>query len=159
MTPVPRLDYSKPPLKYLVHDLNDDGWWWRVDEPEDGCTSPYETEAEAVAAAWAHHKAHNDPPGMRVVGEGGTARAKRPRPARWRIYVLGAVSGYYRETRRLARSEAWDRYDRRLALAGRLVVQFHEDQRPAWPHCLTWPDDQVAEVERKLDGNTFSEWR
>lgn len=59
-----------------------------------------------------------------------------------------------------ARAAAWAWYDRRLALANRLVVQFHEDQRPAWPHILAWPDDQVAELERKLDGDTWlPEWQ
>ena len=140
MTPVPRLDYSKPPPGYST-------WTYK------GATlyqAPNGEQNGPRSAAWAHYKAHNNPPGMRSdsYGYGQDTVAQ----TWWVMHNLEADAD-------AARAAAWAWYDRRLALADRLVVQFHEDQRPAWPHCLTWPDDQVAEVERKLDGNTFSEWR
>ena len=140
MTPVPRLDYSKPPPGYST-------WTYK------GATLYQAPNGEQIgprSAAWAHYKAHNNPPGMRSdsYGYGQDTVAQ----TWWVMHNLEADAD-------AARAAAWAWYDRRLALADRLVVQFHEDQRPAWPHCLTWPDDQVAEVERKLDGNTFSEWR
>lgn len=133
MTPIPRLDYSKPPLGYLVHDLNDDGWWWRVDEPEDGCTSPYETEAEAVAAAWVHYKAHNDPPGIEV--DGGA------------FYPQG-YTGYLQCDGSDARAAAWTWYDRRLAIAAGFDA-LGSDPWP-WPECLSWSDKQASTAELHL---------
>lgn len=132
---IQRLDYSKPPPGYLVHDLNDDGWWWRVDEPEDGCLSPHETEGEALAAAWAHHKAHNDPPGLVVFWESDDKHFAPDGDGEWHVYLgdpvdalIGAPSCWWKrcpaENRQVmeaeARAAAWAWHDCRLALAERL---------------------------------------
>ena len=171
MTPVQRLDYSRPPLGYLVHDLNDDGWWWRVDEPEDGCTSPYETEAETVAAAWAHYKAHNDPPGLsasegididddwhgadlpwvvsydpRLSSDPDVQQALRELSLSNVFWVecTGALFG----TEERARAAAWAWYDRRLAIAAGFDA-IGSDPWP-WPECLSWSDKQASTAELHL---------
>lgn len=149
---VERLDYSKPPPGYGEPVLIGEEWH---------CVGPKYAEnsashPDAIVAAWVHYKAHNDPPGMEVRGEGGTANAKRRRPCRWRIYTLGTAWSY-RETRGLARLEAWGRHDRLLGLAQRLDAigwAGPGDPLDPWPHCLTWSDDQVAEVERWLADST-----
>lgn len=160
---IDRLDYSKPPTEYLVHDLNDDGWWWRIDEPEDGCTSSYETEADCRAAAWAHYKAHNDPPGMSVVPR--TLRQGSVEQQVWcftpAVDVAPEWSWSVEEAQ--ARAAAWAWYDRRLAVTEKLDrarsdaeahrgVELRSRPLPPhhWPRCLTWPDVQVAEVDRWL---------
>ena len=68
-----RLDYSKPPPGYTVRfedssGSNGDGpplWWYGAPH----YLASMGSEAEALAAAWAHHKAHNDPPGLVVEAE------------------------------------------------------------------------------------------
>lgn len=177
MSDVQRLDYSKPPPGYRVEVDSLGIWGW---EGGGGCFDSVVGEGDARASAWTHYKARNNPPGMTVIGEGGTAMANRPRPCRWRIHILGAPSRYYRETRSLACTEAWGLHDRRLALASKLEAalvvddeafrgrkiltvvpageaqHFDGEQRPytAWPRCLTWSDDQVAAVERWLVDST-----
>lgn len=129
-TDVQRLDYSKPPPGYLVHDLNDDGWWWRIDELEDGCVSPYATEAEAIVSAWGHYKNHSDPPGMVVVGTGdvshGAVGLLHP--------FLSSTDAKENAARRVAaRTSAWVWYDRRLTMAATCPCA-------PWPRCLAWSD-------------------
>lgn len=63
------LDYSKPPPGYRVGRKGfslyaQDGEHVRI------VTRIASSTAEALAAAWAHYKAHNDPPGVRVIGTG-----------------------------------------------------------------------------------------
>lgn len=238
---IAHLDYSKPPPGYLVHDLNDDGWWWRIDEPEDGCTAPFETEAEAIAAAWAHYKAHNDPPGLEVGSYGdavfwahhvGLPIAGPFQAETYRDKVTEAsLSPGVDRARVACRAAAWAWHDRRYALSVRpsprrwyskappgddagsaCIITIHRSPEAAkkavlavledgsegwpedveavewgelvpmskaqeydrettpegefdyvckyrlavctWPRCLTWSDEQVAEVERWLQDST-----
>jgi hypothetical protein len=139
---IQRLDYSKPPLGYRVH-----------------CYSARSRKA-LLHAAWAHYKASNDPPGMAV------EQVDTPRgdvKTRWWSWLelvsntrLSVAVSKVGESDARAASWAW--YDRRLALANWLIVQFHEDQRPAWPHCLGWSDAAVAEVEQRLGGSRAPKW-
>ena len=150
---IAHLDYSKPPPGYLVHDLNDDGWWWRIDEPEDGCTAPFETEAEAIAAAWAHYKAHNDPPGIATAPDDSLPLFHPLRlrgRCRWTILVTVGGVQFGGEAvaadQPAARVAAWAWHDRRHALVARL-----EDegvQVDMWPHALVWTDSECLECER-----------
>lgn len=113
MTDIQQLDYSRPPPGYLVHDLNDDGWWWRVDEPEDGCLSPYETEVEALAAAWAHYKASNDPPGCSELFCCAGLDADGEQIRGWKFRFGIASDEVLYAAALLSRTAAWDWYDRR----------------------------------------------
>jgi len=131
-----QLDYSKPPPGYMVHDLNDDGWWWRVDEPEDGCLAPYEQESEALSDAWTHYKASNDPPGMwsgqSVAGTFGFGAHLKDGAS------CGLDAGHH-DSEASARVAAWTWYDRRLALI--------ESHGALWPDCLAWEDTLCSEIE------------
>ena len=125
-----RLDYSKPPQGYEVARLNVGAhippimpWAWCILEQsgrweEDG---GFADEPAAVAASWAHYKARNDPPSLRVlVGLG--------------CDIVGM------------RVAAWAWHDRRHALVARL-----EDegvQVDMWPHALVWTDSECLECER-----------
>jgi hypothetical protein len=84
-----------------------------------------------IAATWDACRRLFDPPGVLRCGPLG-------------LYVtFGASLPQF-----LSRSDAWAWYDRRLALI---------DDDPAsrhWPRCLTWSDEQVAEVERWLADST-----
>lgn len=180
---IERLDYSKPPPGYTA-----DGQWWShpPDEPSKVVFLGGYVDARnvarvapddgALAAAWAHYKASNDP----VLG--GHAGG-------WAFDFLdGDARGSF-TLHTGARAAAWAWYDRRLALAEKLdvrvagcversrvalnglralqpadetVARFEvEHGAPAfvdmfnlWPRCLTWSDEQVNEVERWLVDST-----
>jgi predicted RNA-binding Zn-ribbon protein involved in translation (DUF1610 family) len=198
------LDYSKPPPGYAVRFEDSsvqDGsgpplWWWG--DPH--YAASVESEAEALAAAWAHYKAHNDPPGLDVNAWGFGQRGIEA--AWWRPLSDDAALAS-------ARTAAWAWYDRRLAVHARVAddprhrIDFCgscgaenepqeedecpecgstsslistwgeqqaeryrtgerytdpdpgiDDASPTWPRCLTWSDEQVAEVERWLVDST-----
>lgn len=125
---VARLDYSKPPPGYEVATPDEDceGWW-----PKD-----------ALAAAWVHFEAHNDPPGVIPCGPLGL------------FVTFGPGLPLF-----LSRAAAWAWHDRRHALVGPIELRESGEYRttwpdPAWPRCLTWSDEQVAEVERWLVDST-----
>lgn len=167
---VARLDYSKPPPGYT---LTESCGWWPADGKDELVRDDesYDTEADALAAAWAHYKAHNDPSEVVAV-----VRYMPPIP--WWAYP-GQLDD-------VARSAAWAWHDRRLALCRTLDngvwcpecgsdeahIEAIDDKTctqpwctecdvemgsmfdDLWPRCLTWTDDQAAEVERWLRDST-----
>lgn len=191
-TTIERLDYSKPPPGYEIYsDWFNDGdspdaagvggalpteywqqWQWLFVDSDDDCGDWFAEEdggaAAAIASAWAHYKAANDPPGLEVFAH----------PSG------GAVFGYERDgypeqspggwsTQAEARAAAWAWHDRRLALATGWARAYESDGDARllaavqytgsddamefdnwWPRCLTWTDEQVAEVERWLADST-----
>jgi len=205
---VERLDFSKPPPGYEL--TTSCGVW--VSDPDGELIREDESfadEDDALAAAWAHHEARDDPPGMwagqaRGEHEGGYGFGLMGRHDHQ--HALEADFERIDE----ARAAAWAWYKRRLALEGPVrdrldderadcpacggeavapnVIATHEDvctfvshdihddgggrcntcgaelaacpacgpyhgRKPpleVWPRCLTWTDEQVAEVERWL---------
>ena len=168
MTPAAeRYDFSEPPPGYEVGCAQDDEerlalvgsplysvrldgitpWAWNEPtSPDLASCGDATTRAEAVAGAWAHHKARHDPPGMLM----------------WVAALLAAQELPPDESG--IRAAAWAWYERRLALALRFDLGDEGDAHvnPAlqdvveapgwstWPRILTWTDEQVAEVERRL---------
>jgi len=166
------LDYTREPTGYMVGaggDFQSEGyvWWTGVVLPPDSASddetaeahfnprsaSGFKTQAAALAAAWADYKTRNDPPGMEVRGEGGTANALRRRSCRWRIYTLGARLGAYRETRGLGRAEAWTMHDRRHEVAS-LAAAYGDAE--LWPRALTWSDEELAQVVGYVRGDKLA---
>ena len=157
-TAVARFDYSKPPPGYAVehsrrtHDFGIRvGWWWKNIE---------RWVAGSLGDAWVHYKGEHDPPGLRTADG-------------WWCFVdedmlLAATEGVHHgyADRAAARAAAWAWHDRRLALASRLAQPEMLPKCPrdpaaeamfgtaVWPSCLTWSDEQVAEVERWLVDST-----
>jgi len=169
MTDIQRLDYSKPPPGYTVcfedsSGANGDGpplWWYGAPH----YLASMGSEAEALATAWAHYKAHNDPQGLTVMS--------------FRACALGLPDP-------AAHDSAWAWYDRCLALWEKLhngvwCPECHSDDAyceaiddtrctqpwctecdvemgalfdDQWPAILTWSDDQISEVERWLADST-----
>ena len=124
--PIPRLDYSKPPPGYTA-----DGQWWShpPDEPSKVVFLGGYVDARnvarvapddgALAAAWAHYKTHNDPPGYSVglvmKGQGATARGDFVVDCG--VSQVAAVPAYKGKEQRAgayqeARTVAWAAYDR-----------------------------------------------
>jgi hypothetical protein len=60
---IDKLDFTKPPPGYSI-DEQDGEWDWSKQKPEDGNAHLITTEAGALAAAWEHYEARNDPPGL-----------------------------------------------------------------------------------------------
>lgn len=212
---VERLDYSKPPPGYTVGDeLEEDAplFTWRWDGEWMGRE---DEKTDALAAAWAHHKARRDPPGIQVhfiAGRGYLVQVFDHPAGESPDNHVGPT---YEPLADLAsaRAAAWAWYDRRLAVAQRLngdvvvlvehldgggtrrvstprsqvvaalwpmitmgtdddaraevvaeaerlfsegCLSFEGDQPielesvTVWPRCLTWSDEQAAEVERWL---------
>ncbi len=161
MTPVPRLDYSKPPPGYST-------WTYK------GATLYQAPNGEQIgprSAAWAHYKAHNDPPGLsasegididddwhgadlpwvvsydpRLSSDPDVQQALRELPLSNVFWVecTGALFG----TEELARAAAWAWYDRRLAIAAGFDA-LGSDPWP-WPECLSWSDKQASTAELHL---------
>lgn len=190
MDDIQRIDYSKPPPGYSAHVLagasgvNSRGESRVV--PSQHATMPpvtplkcgrdfdwYSTQDASTAAAWAYHKAHNYPPGLRVsyvLTVGWIVMVEEPK----RLHIHTEVSAAS------ARTAAWAWHDRRLTLAAKLDValivddepfkgqtirtvvpagearHFDGEQRPyaAWPCILTWSDEQVSSAERWLLDST-----
>lgn len=94
------------------------GWYFALagcdDVPEDG--KPRATEADALAAAWAHYKTKQDPPGMLV-----SHKLKAPALEWWAAWVFLDGSGRCLRVavgaEAEARAAAWAWHDRRYALA------------------------------------------
>lgn len=138
-----RLDYSKPPSEYaeaLARPLVACGSDIDVKKLEADLADwkrsgmllvPAGTKVSfpSLAEMWAHHKAHNDPPGMRTAWSTGDAVTPLP---------LEALVE--------ARAKAWAWHDRRHALAARLTLQ------DAWPRCLRWTDSECDQVDRWIAG-------
>jgi len=189
---IARLDFSKAPPGYDIGPdtgENAGGWFW-VRGPQNGEGHRGDigrTEDDALAAAWAHHEARNDPPGCSIGlvmrGQGVTTRGDFVTD--WGATSAPSVTAYKGKAQRAgayqeARAAAWAWYKRRLALAEALDVDrtarimavgrgighmepkgwvqavvavlpngYFEAADP-WPRCLTWTDEQVAEVERWL---------
>jgi hypothetical protein len=212
---IPKLDYSKPPPGYKVSEEPDTdsvdwgleaegSWKARLQWPgARGRARPHvEWEStwlagadDALAAAWAHYKAHNDPPGLTTWRVRDADDMQMVEPPLWGWTIDGhddcceenteeqqeAVEARFVKTQTEARAAAWAWHDRRHALADRLasaifvaaevfrgrpirtVIPRNEAQHfpecemmsfHAWPRCLTWSDEQVAEVERWLVDST-----
>ncbi len=127
---VERLDLSKPPPGYTVEYY--DGWWW-ADSGEDGNETAYGEEGEAIAAAWAHHEARHDPPGMNLLGGFFCSPRTNPkfeeaRAAAWRVY--------------------WDALNVADILDGENGPAETWPERCAWPRPLAWTREQRVEVRR-----------
>ncbi len=158
---VARLDRTKPPPGYVVRPDMRGAFGPHPTGPgyEFACGNlirgSYDAEAEATAAAWAHYECEHDPPGMETFDYPGG----------------GAVFGYVRDgwpeqapggwdTRDAARAAAWAWYWRRVAVGDVIVREqvgigerwaaMPVPPKRAWPRCLAWSDEQVAEVERWL---------
>lgn len=124
-TTVERLDFSKPPPGYTI-------------APPPAHLRPASPGPATLAAAWAHYKAHHDPPGG---------------PESWVDNSDPLLADFEREVR----AAGWARYERRLALAGKVDTDYRldgpgdaGDATSAWPRCLTWSNGQVAAVEHWL---------
>lgn len=160
---VERLNFSQPPNGYLV--WFDDGWscvcWGLEDDGQAINTSDDNlTEESATAAAWAHHEARHDPPGMAVhfiAGEG------------WWVQVLDHPAGesddnHVGPTRHPladlaeARVAAWAWYEDAVEVADLLEDGLLDDgpphptwfERCAWPRPLAWTAEQRAEARHWL---------
>lgn len=163
---IERLDYSKPPPGYTV-----DGLWWSHPVPprprhphhigpDDTRNVAKVAAADGLAAAWAHYKNRNDPPGLCITVDPFTGDdeywfAADPAPGVFAATMPGGPA----ENEAEARAAAWAWYDRRLALAERLRCALGDrlgrcDGLDFWPVILTWSDEQVAEVERWLVDST-----
>ena len=129
MTPVPRLDYSKPPPGYSTWTYKGATFYQAPNGEQNGPRS----------AAWAHYKAHNNPPGMRSdsYGYGQDTVAQ----TWWVVHNLEADAD-------AARAAAWAWYDRRLATAAGFDA-LGSDPWP-WPECLSWSDKQASTAELHL---------
>ena len=152
-----RLDRSRPPPGYRTLFEHSKHYCeatvyepaWRAD-----------VEAAAIDAAWAHHEAQNDPPGLTL----------RQGPHGLGFIALGKdspVIGMF-DWLEQARSAAWQWYWRRVDCwrksrdaLGRLQGRSDANAIAAatWPGMLTWSDEQVdkheAELlaeEKRLDG-------
>ena len=149
MTPVPRLDYSKPPPGYST-------WTYK------GATLYQAPNGEQIgprSAAWAHYKTSNDPPGLDVmddalVGWGFQVLRMRtwPTPGTRPVREFHIIDGGQQP----ARTAAWAWYDRRNRLIDRGLAHRGRGWMGLnpWPRCLTWSDDHVAEIERWLVDST-----
>ena len=123
---IERLDYSKPPPGYTA-----DGQWWShpPDEPSKVVFLGGYVDARnvarvapddgALAAAWAHYKTHNDPPGYSVglVMKGQGATAQGDFVVDCGASQVAAVPAYKGKEQRAgayqeARTVAWAAYDR-----------------------------------------------
>lgn len=127
-----RLDYSKPPP----------GW---------DVAGPW--PAGLIVAAWKDYKREHDPPGMtEIFGCGGMVDGEIVRGLKFRFGIASDEVLY--ADRDKARAAAWAWYDRRDNIADALVIftmpSSASVRSPFWPRCLTWTDEQVAEVERWL---------
>ncbi len=146
---IERLDYSKPPPGY------------RVSPPEDDGLS-FADHAEAMSDCWMEYKAEHDPPGMEVFCWP-KEKASDP-PTAWCVALRGKVhfaaftepepDACRPNAETEARMVAWAWHDRRHALAARIETGEEYGQDLPWPRCLTWTDEQVAEVERWLTDST-----
>lgn len=142
MTTIERLDYSKAPPGYAV---TESCGWWPADDAGELVREDesFDTEADALTAAWAHYKAKHDPPGccigLVMKGQGATERGSYCVDfGASEAFAVPAWKGGKVDAgaRLVARAAAWAWHDRRHALA------------IMWPRCLAWTDAQVAEVER-----------
>lgn len=157
---IQRLDYSKPPPGYGVADNTQA---FRAPDGPLGSPGTWRSAADGLLAAWAHYKASNYPPGIEVTDDGlfgwgfQVLRMRTwPTPGTRPVREFHVIDGGQQE----ARAAAWAWYDRRLELAERLDHARSIDALgvveplarplppPRWPHCLTWSDDVVADVER-----------
>mgnify|MGYP000609011271 CR=1 FL=1 len=194
---VERLDFGKLPPGYRLHEGEDcngeppdaagvggclateywSTWYWVLDS-EDDAGPTRRDRAVAIADAWAHYKARNDPPGLQTF-----VSAER---SWWRAAFPGHYhAGTSHPTQAEARAAAWAWYERRLALADALealvnalleraraglagqrelqpadetaarlaleaALPSHVSMFDLWPRILTWTDEQVAEVERRI---------
>lgn len=161
LTDAEMLDYGKPPPGWSpIHACGyEDGTFYRCMRGGTGYRG--ETIEEVKAAAWAHYKTEHDPPGMRVIGTGDADQTF----AGVRHFFLSHTGQAENSAARAeARVVAWAWHDRRLALAGRVLAEVSiaserlygglnvglpSSRAPLeiWPRCLTWTDEQVAEVE------------
>lgn len=163
------LDYSKPPPGYEVNqDLSDEPglrWgthlrplWSHETEWESAWLS---TPEVACAAAWAHYKASNDPPGCSEIFRcGGLKRGRVVRGWKFRFGIDSDET--FHVDRQFARVAAWAWYDRRLVAHERVVsdsrhqIEISTRGDGAPPPCPTWPrflncsDTEIGEVERWL---------
>lgn len=156
---VPRLDFSKPPPGYEVGYF--DGWWWSLQGSKRTANEkPFTSKENALTAAWAHHKARHDPPGMETWNE-----SEGPPGGVWMVAVLGE-SGHFADYRTQVevRDDAWAHYEDALEVADLLdaddfVITDMWPARLAWPRPLAWTAEQRAEVRRWVtDGADMTGW-
>mgnify|MGYP000370159008 CR=1 FL=1 len=171
---VERLDYSKPPEGYEVSHWSKSGTadacgWYFYEDPSENATNggdPKGSYGEALEVAWVHYKASDDPSGCEVFGCGSMAGGRVVRGWKFRFGIESNEVLY--PDRAQARAAAWAWYDHRLALHWKFEDELtqvrlidHHPEVPTsvlcaglWPRCLTWSDEQVAEVERWLVDST-----
>lgn len=145
------IDYSKPPPGYTA-----DGQWWSHPPTEpsklvflggyvDGRNiAKVAPNNGALAAAWAHYKAKNDPPGLRTA-DGWWCLADED------MLLASADGGVHHgyADQAAARAAAWAWHGRRHALASDIAAQLGEpDSAPALlSKMLPWTDAECEEVE------------
>ncbi len=156
---VARLDYSKPPPEYTVEEIpaieraSPRDPRWRTCTA--GAFAERHTPDEALAVAWIHYRNRNDPPGVETVPTMGQGAAfVMPGSPLWgdRVAIVLPWVDKYPS----ARAAAWAWHDHRHALAERGLAYRGRGWAAlaVWPRCLTWTDEQVAEVERWLANST-----
>ena len=139
-TPIPLLDYSKPPPGYALEEDAADpssGKWGAylrdADDKETIWESEWTTGPLACAAAWAHARAHNDPLGTMRCGALG-------------LYVTFGPG----LPKFLSRTEIWAYYDRRRKIALDIAEQHLESHRATdlLAKFIRWTDAECEAVER-----------
>lgn len=147
---VERLDLSKPPPGYTHPEARsfEDGAFCVVTAP-DGVGFRGDEAVDVLAAAWAHHQALHDPPGMEVFSDDGSGSCWH-----YSLNNTNALNEQSHGSREAARAATWRWYLRRLVLADRLERGFmvaterREVPLQVWPRALTWSDDQCEQVEK-----------
>lgn len=169
-TAITMLDYSKPPPGYTIvlHMMMVRLPGGVLIAPLIDGESAVRGEAQLLGAAWSHYKAEHDPPGMWSEWEADDKHFDPTGDGDWTIdrespdgFRHNVAHGRHRSVGgpAFARATAWTWHDRCDALADRINTAILESVQvdsdvPMWPRCLTWSDEQVAEVERWLQDST-----
>lgn len=114
---VERLDFNKPPPGYTISWLTHSSpeWVFRVGDHDD--FNQYASEDKARLAAWTHHKARHDPPGMWSGFYGRLPDLKIYTPRMGRVHGMELIVPESEHStpelaRGAGREAAWIRYER-----------------------------------------------
>lgn len=177
MSDIERLDFSKPPPGYDVVANGFDQERFPVERrwhatSELHSSNNHASEANANAAAWTHHKARRDPPGMWSGYCGILPLCDQYRPrmgvsipgvAHLELYVSAERPGTCEEAKAMGRAAAWAWYEDAVEVADLLDGENGPTEtwpeRCAWPRPLRWTAEQRNEVRRWVaDGGVVAGW-